>query len=95
MAKGNRPVHEVRVGLIKAAIWRNERKDGDRKFTLYSTSLQRSYKDEKGDWQTTSESWRPEDLPVLEKVAAKACDWILSQQGLPDELRDEAESSAA
>ncbi len=51
MTQKNEPVKKVRFGLIEVAIWKNEGKD---KRPFYSTSLSRSYKDDKDKWQQTS-----------------------------------------
>ena len=67
MAKnGNKPVHEIRMGRIKAAIWANETQTG----TRHNVSLQRIYKDDGGEWQT-SDSFGRDDLPLLAKVVTR------------------------
>jgi hypothetical protein len=58
------PVEEVRIGSIKAAIWRNEGESGPR----FNITLQRLYRTEDGKWQSTS-SFGRDDLLVLMKVA--------------------------
>lgn len=70
--KANAPVHEVRLGSIKAAIWLNETKNGAR----HSVRITRLYKDG-DDWRTTDTFGR-DDLPLVEKVAAMAHVWIFS-----------------
>ena len=67
---GNRPVHTVRVGSIKAAIWENQTDDGPR----LAVTLSRGYKVEE-TWKDTG-SFRPQDLLTLSKVADMAFDWI-------------------
>lgn len=65
-----RPVHEVKAGMAKAAIWRNETEKGPR----YSVTFQRLYKD--GDtWKTTA-SFNPRDLIDLIECAVFAAKWI-------------------
>ena len=49
----NKPVHDVRLGAIKAAIWANSTPKG----TRYSVTLTRLYKD--GDWALGSEVCHP------------------------------------
>lgn len=44
----NKPVHEVRLGVVKAAIWANDTKVGVR----YGVTFQRLYKDGE-EWKTT------------------------------------------
>ena len=69
----NRPVHEVRVGAIKAAIWKTDSKFGPR----YSTQFARLYK-ENGAWARTR-SFGSDDLLAVGKVADLAHNWILNQ----------------
>ncbi len=65
-----RPVHEVKAGMAKAAIWRNETEKGPR----YSVTFQRLYKD--GDsWKSTS-SFNPRDLLDLIECSVFAAKWI-------------------
>ena len=58
------PVEEVRIGSIKAAIWRNEGDNGPR----FNVTFQRLYRTEDGKWQSTG-SFGRDDLLVLMKVA--------------------------
>jgi hypothetical protein len=60
----NRPVHEIRLGRVKAAIWEND-------------TLQRIYRE--GDEWRTSESFGRDDLPLIQKVADMAHTWIYQQ----------------
>ena len=62
-----RPIHEVRLANVKAAIWANQTANG----TRYSVTLQRLYKDEAGKWQS-SESFGRDELPIVEKVCHMA-----------------------
>ncbi len=62
----NQPVHEIRLGGIKAAIWENETPNGLR----FNIQLVRLFKD--GDnWKQTT-SFSREDLPLLVKIADRA-----------------------
>ena len=64
------PVHEVRLGRIRAAIWKNEIEAGVR----HNVTFSRLYK--AGDkWQQSS-SFGRDDLPLLAKVADLAHTWI-------------------
>jgi hypothetical protein len=74
MQTKNKPVHEVRIGAIKAAVWRNENDNGVR---YYSINLQRSYKDG-NEWKNTDYFGR-DDLLVVAKVADLAHTWICEQ----------------
>lgn len=65
-----RPVHEIRVGRIKAAIWENETQNG----TRHNVTLSRIYKD--GDEWKDSSSFGRDDLPLVAKVVDRVHDWI-------------------
>lgn len=71
--KTARPVHEIRLGLIKAAIWANPTREG----VMHNVTFERSYRD--GDeWRTTA-SFGRDDLLKLAKVADQAHSWITQQ----------------
>lgn len=70
MSSSNKPVHELRLGRIKAAIWENETSNGVR----HNVTLQRIYRD--GEQWKTSDSFGREDLPLVMKVADLAHTWI-------------------
>lgn len=89
MAKdANKPVHEIRLGRIKAAVWENETQNG----TRHNVTLQRIYREEGGDWKT-SESFGRDDLPLVAKVADLAHTWIF-QQGQAGNEREERRETA-
>jgi len=68
-----KPIHEVRIGFIKAAIWKNETEAGVR----YNVTFSRLYKDVE-QWKST-ESFGRDDLLLLAKVADNAHSWICAQ----------------
>jgi hypothetical protein len=65
-----RPVHEVRMGRIKAAIWENKTEQGMR----HNVSITRIYKD--GNTWKDSTSFGRDDLPLVTKIADVAHMWI-------------------
>lgn len=67
-APDNRPVEEVRFGAVKAAIWENDTEGGD---VYHSVTFERLYRNDDGDWRSTS-SFRASDLLLLAKVADAA-----------------------
>ena len=71
----NRPVHEVRLGRIKAAIWENDTQNG----TRHNVTVSRLYKD--GDAWKDSTSFGRDDLPLVAKVADLAHTWIFNHGG--------------
>lgn len=83
MAK-QRPVHEIRLANVKAAIFGNQTQNGIR----YGISLQRLYKDENGKWDSTATFGRDE-LPIVEKVCNQCYLWIHEQQEERKALHDQ------
>lgn len=61
------PAYKVRLGLITATVWDN---DG-----FYSVDISRSYKNNEGQWQSTS-SYSHSDLLNVAKCAERAKIWI-------------------
>ena len=68
-----KPAHEVRLGSVKAAIWKNDTDNGVR----YNTTFSRLYKDGE-EWKNT-DSFGRDDLLVLAKVSDHAHSWIHEQ----------------
>ena len=69
-----KPVAEVRVGAIKAAIWKNEAGNS----TRHNVTFQRLYKD--GDQWKTTQSFGRDELLTLAKVADLAHSRIFELQ---------------
>ncbi len=70
-----KPVHEVRIGAIKAALWKNDTEKGVR----YNVTFSRVYKEnDEEPWKST-DSFGRDDLLVLAKVADLAHTWICQQ----------------
>lgn len=83
----SKPVHEIRFGLIKAAIWHNMTRSGER----YNVTLTRLYRN--GDvWKESNHLGR-DDLLLASKVLDLAHTWIHSQDRAdrPAPERDVAE----
>jgi len=70
-----RPAEEIRIGGIKAAIWRNEGKAG----AWYNVTFQRLYRGDEGQWSSTATFGR-DDLLVLAKVANAAHSRVMELQ---------------
>ena len=68
----DKPTHEVRIGAIKAAIWKNDTASGVR----YNVTFSRIYKDKDDDQWKSTDSFGRDDLLVLAKVADQAHSWI-------------------
>lgn len=70
-----RPVHEIRMGRVRAAIWVNETDNGVR----HNVTFSRLYRDEQNDQWKDSTSFGRDDLPLIAKVADQAFLWIYQQ----------------
>jgi hypothetical protein len=64
------PIHTIRLGLIKANIWRTRSRFGDR----HNVTLCRLYKD--GDQWRESTHFGRDDLLLLAKILDHAHTWI-------------------
>jgi hypothetical protein len=67
------PVHEIRLGAVKVAIWENATRNG----TLFNVTVQRLYRDD--DQWKHSDSFGRDDLLLLAKLADQAHTWICGQ----------------
>jgi hypothetical protein len=72
-AKKAGPVHEIRLGRIRAAIWENDTQNG----TRHNVTVTRLYKD--GDEWRDSSSFGRDDLPLVGKVLDRCHSWIFEQ----------------
>ena len=79
-----KPVAEVRIGRVKATIWRNGTEEQPR----HNVTFSRLYKDDAGEWKST-QSFGRNDLLVLAKVADLAHTRLFE---LPREEEQQAES---
>ena len=80
-----KPVDEIRIGRVKATIWRNGTDEQPR----HNVTFGRLYK-EADQWKTT-QSFGRSDLLVLAKVADQAHSRIFA---LPQEEEPEAEAES-
>ena len=71
-----RPIADFRMGSVNAAVWRYANDNGNIRYTI---KCNRSYKDRNGNWQDTS-VFDYDDLPVLEKLVARAQPTIAQMQ---------------
>ena len=62
----NSPIDEVRIGAVKAAIWKNQA--GENGAIRYNVTFGRLYRTDDGEWKTTR-SFGTGDLLVLSKLA--------------------------
>ncbi len=73
-----KPVHNVKVGLIEAAIWKNETERGPR----YNVTFRRNYVVETNGQRTwrSTDSFGRDDLLTVAKLADLAHTWIAEQK---------------
>lgn len=67
----NKPVKRFRIGLVEAAVWKNQNK-------FYSVTLSRSYKD--GDEWKTTDQLGAADLLNAAQVLERAEEFISEQE---------------
>jgi len=67
------PIHEIRLGTIKATIWENRTDAGVR----HNVNVSRLYKD--GDQWKQTDGFGRNDLPLVAKVADLAHTWIFEK----------------
>lgn len=72
--KSNKPVAEIRIGMIRAAIWARPYEEG----VSHNVTFNRIYRS--GDEWRRTESFGRDDLLILAKVADQAHSWICEQQ---------------
>jgi hypothetical protein len=85
-----RPVQEIRLGRIRAAIWVNETENGIR----HNVTISRLYRDEQqGQWKDST-SFGRDDLPLVAKVADQAHLWIFQAQARAAQAGEAGHESA-
>lgn len=82
----SRPVHEVRSGLVRAAIWANRTRSG----TMHNVTVTRLYKSGE-DWKSSG-SFGLRDLADLTRVGVLAEAWVREHQPKKDGQASEAEA---
>ena len=88
-----KPITEVRIGRVKATVWRNGTDEQPR----HNVTFSRLYKDEAGEWKST-QSFGRNDLLVLAKVADLVHTRILqipAEAELPEAQVDKADDDPA
>jgi hypothetical protein len=74
--KSNSPVHRIKIWPLSAAIWEQKTNSGE---TFYNFTLQRSYKDDQGEYQA-SQSFNRDDALALAKICDACHTWIISTE---------------
>ena len=78
-----KPVHVVRLGLIKGAIWHSQTRHGER----HNVTFTRIFKD--GDVWRESNHFGRDDLQLLAKVADMTHTWIHLQGGAVETTQEQ------
>jgi hypothetical protein len=76
----NRPVHTIRYGVIRAAIWKNVVDNGNVPRDNYNVTFSRGFND--GNQWRDSASFGVDDLLVMAKVANEAHSWIFRRRAI-------------
>lgn len=73
--QAKKPVHQIRLGNIKAAVWESEAGE----FVRHNVTFTRSFRKD-GEW-FESQTYGRDDLPRLKKCADLAYEWIFANGG--------------
>ena len=77
---GNLPERKFSTGALVATVWENQGKSKEGDDVSYKTvSLQRRYKDEKGEWKSAN-SFRLNDIPKASLVLQKAYEYLVLKE---------------
>ena len=91
-SKKAKPVDEIRLGNVRAAIWENSNEEGK---VFFSLTIDVSYADKQGNWQQ-KKSFSMNECLRLEKVAGQVALRIqeLNQEAANASRLDQAEQAA-
>ena len=68
----DKPIHEVRIGRVKAVIWANRTENG----TRHNITLRSIFKRNSNAQWVQSDSFGRDDLPLVMEVSRQAWLWI-------------------
>lgn len=74
-----KPVHEIRLGRVKAAFWEHPSDEPDRPPNV-TVTFSRLYKNEEGQWRSSSGFFK-QDLLLLAKLADAAHSHVCAPDG--------------
>jgi hypothetical protein len=69
----NKPAHEIRIGGLRATIWKNATENGAR----FNTTFERTYRD--GEVWKSTDSFGRDDLLTLGFLAQACFAWVSQQ----------------
>jgi hypothetical protein len=73
--ESKKPVHTIRYGAVRVAIWENEGANG----AFFNATFERSYRDDKGK-PRSAHAFGLADLGLLQLAAIEAAQWITAEQ---------------
>ena len=71
MATNQKPIHQIRIGNVRASIWEQYSDKGP----FLTVTFSRSYKDKQDQWQNGN-SYLGYDLEALMDCALEAKEWV-------------------
>ena len=71
MATNQKPLHQIRIGAVRASIW-EQRSDNS---SFLTVSYSRSYRDRQGQWHN-GHSYTEQDLSAIRDCALEARKWM-------------------
>jgi hypothetical protein len=74
-----KPVQTFRLRGVTVSVFENTAKTKDREVTFHKVAIQRSYRDDDGEWKNTT-SYGRDDLPVMGLLLKQAWQWILEAE---------------
>ncbi len=74
-----KPAKSFRLRGVSVSVFENSAKAGNREVTFHKVAIQRSYRDDDGEWKNTT-SYGRDDLPVMGLLLKQAWQWILEAE---------------
>ncbi len=89
---GTAPIKKIKAsGGISASIFKNKSTYGGKEKEYFSVKLEKQYKDDKGNWKSTS-SFQANELPKVEAVSNEAYKYIFLKENEPTASPAEGDS---
>ena len=85
---GQAPVAKFRAGQVAAAVWANDVNVKGRTVTILKATVQRRYKDQDGNWQSSG-SFSRNEIPLAIYCLQKAFDKIIETQSQASDNKTE------
>ena len=76
---GQTPTAKFKAGQVSSALWENEIEVKGRTVTILKATVQRRYKDQDGNWQSSG-SFSRNEIPLAIYCLQKAFDKIIEKQ---------------